>query len=113
VLESLRDLAISQNARMIAEGVETSRQLQVLREMHIGAAQGFLLGRPDASVEMTHVDVQQLESGVLVPGDALPVAAMTPALRAEADEAAAVPEDRAAVFLSPARRPLESELGRA
>ena len=51
VLESLRDLALSQNARIIAEGVETARQLQVIRELDLGAAQGFLLGRPDASVD--------------------------------------------------------------
>ena len=63
VLESLRDLAMSQNARIVAEGVETARQLKVIRELDIGAAQGFLLGRPEASVEKTFVDVRQLESG--------------------------------------------------
>lgn len=99
VLESLRDFTVSQNARMIAEGVETSRQLQVLREMGIGAAQGFLLGRPDASVAMTHVDVRQLESG--------PLEARTvePAL---ADDA---PGERAADVLPPAYPVLETEPG--
>jgi len=67
VLQSLRDLALSQNARIVAEGVETARQLQVIRELNIGAGQGYLLGRPDASVDKTFVDVRQLASGLLMP----------------------------------------------
>ena len=111
VLESLRDLALSQNARMIAEGVETSRQLQVIREMDIGAAQGFLLGRPDASVDKTFVDVRQLESGVVVPrtADPMPV----PAGAVLADDMGALPEDRRAIFLPPAQPTLEAEAGTA
>ena len=76
VLESLRDLAVSQEARIVAEGVETPKQLQVIRELHIGAGQGFLLGRPDASVGTTFVDVQRLESGLLVPS--VPPVALVP-----------------------------------
>lgn len=67
VLQSLRDLALSQDARIVAEGVETPQQLQVIRELSIGAGQGYLLGRPDAAVTTTFVDVRQLESGILVP----------------------------------------------
>jgi diguanylate cyclase (GGDEF)-like protein len=66
VLESLRDLALSQHAHVVAEGVETAEQLHVLRDLDIGAAQGFLLGRPNRSVEATFVDVRGLASGLLV-----------------------------------------------
>jgi len=110
VLESLRDLAASQNAHMIAEGVETSRQLQVLRDMDIGAAQGFLLGRPDASVERTFVDVRQLESGVFVAREEHPVAPPVPADRVDVDDTSDVPR---AIILPPARQALETEPGSA
>jgi EAL domain-containing protein (putative c-di-GMP-specific phosphodiesterase class I) len=102
VLQSLRDLALSQNARIVAEGVETARQLQVIRELNIGAGQGYLLGRPDASVDKTFVDVRQLESGLLVPADArLEAAEGPPAADEEAMEA--ISAERRAVFLPPAR----------
>jgi diguanylate cyclase (GGDEF)-like protein len=65
VLESLRDLAVSQNTRIIAEGVETAQQLQVIRDLDIGAGQGYLLGRPGVSVEATFVDVIQLSQGIV------------------------------------------------
>ena len=77
VLESLRDLALSQQAHIVAEGVETAEQLHVLRDLEIGAAQGYLLGRPDRSVEATFVDVRRLASGLLLV-DA-PVAVIPPA----------------------------------
>jgi diguanylate cyclase (GGDEF)-like protein len=105
VLESLRDLAASQNARIIAEGVETSRQLQVLREMDIGAAQGFLLGRPDASMERTFVDVERLESGVYAARGTHPVALPAPAATDTDEHRATVPP--------PARTVLETEPGTA
>jgi diguanylate cyclase (GGDEF)-like protein len=60
VLQSLRDLALSQRAHVVAEGVETREQLRVIRELEIGAGQGFLLGRPDASVAATFVDMGRL-----------------------------------------------------
>jgi EAL domain-containing protein (putative c-di-GMP-specific phosphodiesterase class I) len=111
VLESLRDLALSQNARMIAEGVETVRELQVIREMDIGAAQGFLLGRPDPSVDKTFVDVHQLESGVVVPREAHPAPATRPAGAVQDGEMSEVPADRRAIFLPPALPNLEAEPG--
>jgi diguanylate cyclase (GGDEF)-like protein len=62
VLQSLRDLALSQQAHVVAEGVETRQQLQVIRELEIGAGQGYLLGRPDASVAATYVDLGRIGS---------------------------------------------------
>ncbi len=111
VLESLRDLALSQNARMIAEGVETARQLQVIRELDIGAGQGFLLGRPDASVAMTFVDVRQLESGVVVPREVGPELLLGAAGPVGDDDMEEMPEDRRAIFMPPAGQQLEPSAG--
>jgi diguanylate cyclase (GGDEF)-like protein len=70
VLESLRDLAMGQQAHVVAEGVETTEQLQVIQGLDIGAAQGYLLGRPNRSVEASFVDVQRLALGLAVPATA-------------------------------------------
>lgn len=69
-LESLRDVALGQHAQVVAEGVETAEQLQVIQDLDIGAAQGYLLGRPNRSVEAMFVDVRQLASGIVVPTSA-------------------------------------------
>lgn len=60
VLQSLRDLALDQHAHVVAEGVETREQLDVIRELRIGAGQGYLLGRPGASVTASYVDVDHV-----------------------------------------------------
>ncbi len=106
VLQSLRDLALSQDSRIVAEGVETAEQLHVIRDLDIGAGQGYLLGRPDASVAQTFVDVRQLESGVLLPA-AVPAVLTTMRPTVErppqpADDEGLSPERRA-IFLPPAR----------
>ncbi|HYS54449.1 MAG TPA: diguanylate cyclase [Thermoanaerobaculia bacterium] len=47
--ESLRryvDLAETLHSQLVAEGVETPRELSVLRDLHVEYAQGFLWGRP-------------------------------------------------------------------
>ncbi|MFV2062532.1 MAG: EAL domain-containing protein [Chloroflexota bacterium] len=69
VLRSLRDLALSQNAVIVAEGVETAAQLQVIQELQIGAGQGFLLGRPGVAIDATFVDLKRLAaSATAAPG---------------------------------------------
>ena len=78
VLESLRDLATSQEANIVAEGVETPEQLQVIRDLRIAAAQGFLLGRPDRSVAMSFVDLHRLVPGSLAPLGPSPAGTMPP-----------------------------------
>jgi diguanylate cyclase (GGDEF)-like protein len=60
VLQSLRDLALDQHAHVVAEGVETREQLDVIRELQIGAGQGYLLGRPGASVSASFIDVDHV-----------------------------------------------------
>jgi diguanylate cyclase (GGDEF)-like protein len=116
VLESLRDLALSQNARIVAEGVETARQLRVIRELEIGAGQGFLLGRPDASLDVSYVDVRGLEvdgsrtqsEPVVLTPDAEPI----PTGAVAAGDVLDIPADRRAIFLPPAST-LEAEAGSA
>jgi len=46
VLRSLRELAGRWHASVIAEGIETVSQLRMVRELGIGAGQGYLLARP-------------------------------------------------------------------
>ena len=46
VLRALQELAARWSATIVAEGVETSEQLAVIRELGITAGQGYLLGRP-------------------------------------------------------------------
>ena len=116
VLQSLRDLALSQDARIVAEGVETAEQLHVIRELQIGAGQGFLLGRPEVSVAKTFVDVRQLERGLLLPPAELPASAWaTVPVTLEADDVDVISPERRAIFLppAPARRLLEAEPGAA
>ena len=110
VLQSLRDLALSQDARIVAEGVETAEQLHVIRELQIGAGQGFLLGRPEVSVAKTFVDVRQLETGVLIPVMEAPAGAWPSAAAiVRADDAEVISDERRAIFLPPARRRLGAE----
>jgi diguanylate cyclase (GGDEF)-like protein len=110
VLQSLRDLALSQDARIVAEGVETAQQLHVIRELQIGAGQGFLLGRPEVSVAKTFVDVRQLETGVLIPVLEAPAGAWpSTAAVVLADDTEDISDERRAIFLPPARRRLGAE----
>jgi diguanylate cyclase (GGDEF)-like protein len=46
VLRALRELAEQSAASIVAEGVETAHQLEVVRDIGLAAGQGYLLGRP-------------------------------------------------------------------
>jgi diguanylate cyclase (GGDEF)-like protein len=81
VLESLRDLAVSQEAHIVAEGVETPEQLQVIRDLRIVAAQGYLLGRPDRSVATDFVDLRRLVPEEMAAKDVAPGALAVPSPR--------------------------------
>ncbi len=72
VLRSIRDLANRWQAEVVAEGVETPDQLQVVRSLGLAAAQGYLLGRPEAEPGLRAVDLDQLTAGVALPRWALP-----------------------------------------
>jgi diguanylate cyclase (GGDEF)-like protein len=62
VLRSIRDLAESWNAIVIAEGIETPEQLSVVRSLEMSAAQGYFLGMPSTDLDVESLDLDQLLS---------------------------------------------------
>jgi diguanylate cyclase (GGDEF)-like protein len=60
VLRSIRDLAESWDAMVIAEGIETPEQLSVVRSLRMRAAQGYLLGMPSTKLDVEPLDLEQL-----------------------------------------------------
>ena len=60
VISTLQELAQRWGAWVIAEGVETGEQLQLVRDLGISAAQGYLLGRPGHSLDLPAVDLASL-----------------------------------------------------
>jgi diguanylate cyclase (GGDEF)-like protein len=63
VLETLQEISARRGAMVIAEGLETANQLQVVRAAGIEAAQGYLLGRPAEAVDGEAVDLDALAIG--------------------------------------------------
>ena len=60
VLRALQDLAGRWNASVVAEGVETPTQLEVVRDLGIKAGQGYLLSRPGRDVRAIRIDPDAL-----------------------------------------------------
>ena len=60
VVRTLRDLADRWGALVIAEGIETPNQLDVVRALGIGAGQGYLLGRPTDRPSTESLDLEAL-----------------------------------------------------
>lgn len=87
VLTSLAGLAARWGALTVAEGVETPAQLRTIRHLGIGAAQGYLLGRPG-----TNTDLEWIDLDALAARDGRGGAAAVPAVEIEP----AVPVGRAA-----------------
>ncbi len=63
IVRTLRDLADRWGALVIAEGIETPQQLEVVRSLGIGAGQGYLLGRPAEQPPTTAIDLDGLTRG--------------------------------------------------
>jgi diguanylate cyclase (GGDEF)-like protein len=63
VVRTLRDLADRWGALVIAEGIETPAQLQLVRSLGIAAGQGYLLGRPADTPTSDAVDLDALVRG--------------------------------------------------
>jgi diguanylate cyclase (GGDEF)-like protein len=63
IIRTLRDLADRWGALVVAEGIETSAQLKVVRSLGIGAGQGYLLGRPAEQPPTTAIDLDALAKG--------------------------------------------------
>jgi diguanylate cyclase (GGDEF)-like protein len=62
ILRALQGLAAQWNASVVAEGIETSEQLAVVRGLGISAGQGYLLGRPAKDPVADPVDLDRLIS---------------------------------------------------
>ena len=60
VVKTLRDLADRWGALVVAEGIETANQLEVVRSLGIGAGQGYLLGRPTDRPSTEPLDLEAL-----------------------------------------------------
>ena len=57
VLRALRDLAERRGQTIVAEGVETLEQLEVVIGLGFDSAQGYLLGRPSPDIDALDVDL--------------------------------------------------------
>jgi len=60
VVRSLSELARRWGAHAVAEGVETTAQLRMVRSIGLGHAQGYLLGRPMAEPLLASVDLDAI-----------------------------------------------------
>ncbi len=60
ILRTLCDLADRWGALVVAEGIETPQQLDVVRSLGIGAGQGYLLGRPTDRPSTESLDLATL-----------------------------------------------------
>ena len=60
VLRALLELAARSSATIVAEGVETVHQLEVVRDLGIKAGQGYLLGRPARTLVTDPLDLDEL-----------------------------------------------------
>ncbi|MHB8459602.1 MAG: putative bifunctional diguanylate cyclase/phosphodiesterase [Candidatus Limnocylindrales bacterium] len=67
VIRSLTELAARWRAGVIAEGVETPAQLEMLRDLDVPAAQGYLLARPSAAPNLRRVDLDALDPRAAFP----------------------------------------------
>ncbi len=63
IVKTLRDLADRWGALVVAEGIETPAQLEVVRSLGIGAGQGYLLGRPTDRPSTESIDLPNLVKG--------------------------------------------------
>jgi EAL domain-containing protein (putative c-di-GMP-specific phosphodiesterase class I) len=84
VLRSIRDLAGRWGASVIAEGIETAGQLRMVRELSLGAGQGYLLARPMPQPLLASIDLEALEQGGAILDRRLPQPRQAPeAIRAQ------------------------------
>jgi len=60
VMRALRELADRSSATIVAEGIETAHQLEVVRDLGLAAGQGYLLGRPSRTLVGDAVDIDDL-----------------------------------------------------
>ena len=63
ILRALRELARRRNQVLVAEGVETPEQLEIVTSLGFDSAQGYLLGRPAPGLAAPDVDLLALMRG--------------------------------------------------
>ena len=59
VLRAIQDLAGQSNAKVVAEGIETVEQLEVVRRLGVSAGQGFLLAAPTSEAQAERIDIDR------------------------------------------------------
>jgi len=62
VIRALQELAVDAGSLVIAEGIETGDQLELVRSLGIQAGQGYLLGRPMPEPKPANLDLDELVS---------------------------------------------------
>ncbi|MFZ5485304.1 MAG: GGDEF domain-containing protein [Pseudomonadota bacterium] len=70
-VRSLQQIAVNSGARLIAEGIETSAELTLMRELGISLGQGYFIGRPAAVPAITLEVLEALKTharGAGLPG---------------------------------------------
>jgi len=60
VLQALRDMSDRGHMVLVAEGIETREQLEVVRSLGFGGGQGYLLAMPHPLVSMEPIDLELL-----------------------------------------------------
>ena len=60
VLTAIQDIAARADATVIAEGIETVDQLDVIREVGISHGQGYLLAMPAPELQRDTIDIERL-----------------------------------------------------
>ena len=59
LVTSLIDMAHALNLRVVAEGVETNEQLEIISDLGCDEAQGYLISRPQTAEELTNFLIHQ------------------------------------------------------
>jgi len=60
VLRAIRDIGQQSGAMVVAEGIETSDQLEVVQQLELVAGQGYLLGMPTPEISPEPLDIESL-----------------------------------------------------
>jgi EAL domain-containing protein (putative c-di-GMP-specific phosphodiesterase class I) len=60
VMRGLREVADRSSATIVAEGIETAHQLDVVRDLGFAAGQGYLLGRPTRGIVTEPADIDAM-----------------------------------------------------
>jgi diguanylate cyclase (GGDEF)-like protein len=60
VLRAIRDIGHQSGAVVVAEGIESADQLEVVRALDLVAGQGYLLGMPEDQIDASSLDLDSL-----------------------------------------------------